>query len=103
MMPATAKLGAPGRRQLEQLREAGATPAQRVSMFLRGAAVFTPEQLELLKQDGASIRTRAGQVVTIDVPLDAVERVLDHDFVIASELSAPLYLEHGGDSSVDSK
>ena len=101
-MPPTTKLGAPGRRQLEQLRESGSTAAQRVSLFLRGAAVFTPEQLELLKQDGASIRTRAGLVVTIDVPLDAVERILDHDFVIASELSAPLYPEHG-DSSVDSR
>lgn len=66
-------------------------------MFLRAAAPFSPEQLEMLKQDGATIRTRAGQVVTIDVPLQAVERVLEHEFVVASELSAPLYPERADD------
>jgi hypothetical protein len=89
-MPTKPKLGAPGRQRLEQLRGASIKP-QRISMFLRGAAVFSSEQIDVLKGDGATIRTRAGAVLTIDVPLDAVERVLDHEFVIASEISSPLY------------
>ena len=68
-------------------------------MFLRGASAFSPEQIETLKSDGATIRTRAGAVLTIDVPLDAVERVLDHEFVVASELSSPLYPESAIDPS----
>ena len=70
-------------------------------MFLRGAAPFSPEQIDELKNDGATIRTRAGQVVTIDVPLEAVERVLDHEFVVASELSSPLYPERNDDAPSD--
>ena len=57
----------------------------------------------MLKNDGATIRTRAGQVVTIDVPLEAVERVLDHEFVVASELSSPLYPEHNEDVPSESE
>jgi len=91
-MPTKPKLGAPSRHRLEQLLNERVKP-QRVSMFLRGAAAFSPQQIDELKSDGVTIRTRAGVVMTVDVPLDAVERVLDHDFVIASELSAPLYPE----------
>ena len=89
-MPTKSKLGAPGRQRLEHLRGELVKPL-RVSMFLRGASAFSAEQIEMLKRDGATIRTRAGAVLTIDVPLDAVERVLDHEFVVASELSSPLY------------
>ena len=84
------KLGAPGRQRLEQLRGEPLKPSH-VSMFLRGAAAFSPEQIDQLRNAGATIRTRAGAVITIDAPLDDVERILDHEFVIASELSAPLY------------
>jgi hypothetical protein len=34
-------------------------------------------------------------VVTLDVGLDSVERIPDHDFVVASEISSPLYPEKG--------
>jgi hypothetical protein len=90
------KLGGPGRQRLEQLRGDRLKPSH-VSMFLRGAAAFSPEQIDELKNDGATIRTRAGAVMTIDVPLDNVERVLDHEFVVASELSAPLYPDTNND------
>jgi hypothetical protein len=86
------KLGAPSRQRLEQLRGERLKPSH-VSMFLRGATAFSPEQIAELKSDGATIRTRAGAVMTIDVPLDNVERVLDHEFVLTSELSSPLYPE----------
>jgi hypothetical protein len=77
---------------LAGLRAEGVGPS-RVSMFVRGAAVFSPDEVRALENDGATIRTNAGVVMTIDVPLDSVERVLDHEFVIASELSSPLYPE----------
>lgn len=90
------KLGAPGRQRLEQLRGERLKPSH-VSMFLRGAAAFSTEQIDELQNDGATIRTRAGAIITADVPLDNVERVLDHEFVVASELSAPLYPEPHND------
>jgi hypothetical protein len=99
-MPTKPKLSAPSRQRLEDLRGERIRP-ERVAMFLRGAAAFTPEQIEQLKNDGADIRTRAGIVLTADVPLDAVERVIGHDFVVASELSSPLYPEPKQDPSGD--
>ena len=99
-MPANSKLGAPSRQKLQQLRAAG-SPG-RVSMFLRGDRPFSPEQVDVLKNDGATIRTRAGLVMTVDLPLDAVERVLDHDFIVASELSSPLYDERSDEGPASS-
>jgi hypothetical protein len=99
-MPADSKLGAPSRQRLQQLRAAGSS--ERVSMFLRGARPFSPEQVDVLKSDGASIRTRAGLVLTVDVPIDAVERILAHDFIVASELSSPLYDERSDDGPASS-
>ena len=92
------KLGAPSRQRLEALRGERVKP-ERVSMFLRGASAFSAQQIDELENDGVTIRTRAGVVMTVDVPIDAVERVLEHDFVVASELSAPLYPEPNRDPS----
>ena len=73
----------------------------RVSMLLRGVAPFSPEQVDELQSDGVTVRTRAGVVMTVDVPLDAVERVLAHDFIRSSELSGALYPEATPDASRD--
>jgi hypothetical protein len=40
--------------------------------------------------------------LTVDVPIDAVERVLAHDFIVASELSSPLYDERSDDGPASS-
>jgi hypothetical protein len=66
---------------------------ERVSLLLRGAAAFTADQLEILRRDGAQIRTTAGDVVSADVPVRAVRAVTDHDFVVKAELSQPLFYE----------
>ena len=92
-MQARQKLGAPGRHQLRQLEDAQAPGSQRVSLFLRGGAEFSSDELEQLVRDGAQIRTTAGNILTVDVPIDVVDRVLSHDFVVAGDLSAPLYRE----------
>jgi len=89
------KLGAASRHRLAQLRASGDTAPPRLAIFLRGAGQFTPEQLDQLEKDGATIRTRAGSVVTVDLPLADVERVLEHDFIVAADLSSPLYPESG--------
>lgn len=56
-------------------------------------APFSEDQLAILLRDGATVRTRSGVVIVLDVPLEAVERILAHQFVVASERSSPLYPE----------
>lgn len=62
-------------------------------MLLRGSAAFSSDELEILRRDGAQIRTTAGDVISADVPVQAVHAVTNHDFVVAAELSQPLYPE----------
>ena len=76
-----------------QLLDAGESAPQRLSLFLRAAASFSPEQLDQLKSEGATIRTCADAVATIDVPLAAVDRVLQHEFIVSAQISSPLYPE----------
>lgn len=85
------KLAAPSREQLERVKQESTLRSGRVSMFVRGRERFSPEQIAQLKNAGATIRTNAGLVVTLDVDVQSVERLLSHDFVIASEFSSPLY------------
>jgi hypothetical protein len=84
------KLDARARRLLAGLES---SPAQTVSLLLRGKAAFTENQLEILRRDGAQIRTTAGDVVSADVPVKAVRAVTDHEFVVKAELSQPLFYE----------
>jgi hypothetical protein len=97
------KLGAPSRHRLQELRAHGSRGPERVALFLRGASPFSPEQIEALEKDGATVRTKAGHVVTADVPLEAVERIAEHEFVVACEVSGPLYPEGGDEPSSDAE
>jgi hypothetical protein len=83
----TRKLSAPSREIVERLEGTKAT----VSIILRGRATFTASELKTLAEDGARIRTRAGDIVTADVSIDALDRILAHDFVVSCEISQPLY------------
>jgi hypothetical protein len=87
-----AKLDAPSRRRLAQLLEAGEA-SQQVALFLRGSAPFSRDQLDQLKADGASLRTCSGVIATTDVALEAVDRVLRHEFVVSAQISSPLFPE----------
>ncbi|HEY7498877.1 MAG TPA: hypothetical protein VH740_10205 [Vicinamibacterales bacterium] len=89
----TRKIGAAGRELLERLREAQSPPTTSVSMLLRGRDAFSPAELKTLADDGARVRTHAGDIISADVPVDAIERVLAHDFVVSCELSRPLYFD----------
>ena len=87
------KLDAPSRRRLTQLREAEGAASQPIAVFIRGATPLSPDQLDQLKADGATLRTCTGVVATIDVALDALERVLRHEFIVSAQVSSPLYTE----------
>jgi hypothetical protein len=71
----------------------GLAQTDTVSILLRGKGKFDPGQMTALKADGVHIRTVAGDVLSADVPLDALSRVEGHDFVTSIEISTPLYTE----------
>lgn len=95
------KLAAPGRHQLRVLEEQPDSGSQRVSLFLRGRSAFSSAELAELRQDGAHIRTAAGNILTIDVPISAVDRVLSHDFVLSGDVSRALYPERKDEPNID--
>jgi hypothetical protein len=95
----TRKLGADGRDLLARLREERASASAHVSVLLRGKSTFSASELKTLTDDGAQIRTQAGDILSADVPVEAVDRVLAHDFIVSCELSRPLYYDAGGRAS----
>jgi hypothetical protein len=95
------KLAAPGRHQLQLLEEDPGSGSRYVSLFLRGHSPFSSEELAELVQDGVKIRTAAGNILTIDVPISSIDRVLSHDFVVSGDLSGPLYPEREDEPHID--
>jgi hypothetical protein len=93
---ARSKLDAPSRWRLAQLREGGAPASQQIALFVRGAAPFSPDQLDQLTANGATVRTCSGVIATIDVALGDIDRVLGHAFVISAQISSPLFPEKSG-------
>jgi hypothetical protein len=91
------KLDARSRYLLSQRDDpsAEAVPAE-VGALIRGEAAFSEEQLSALREAGARIRTVAGDVLTATVATDSLERLADHPFVAALEVSQPLYPEGSG-------
>ncbi len=88
-----AKLDAPGRRLLQQRDRV-------LAVFVRGDAPFDDDQLEALRADGLQIRTVAGDVLTADGGVEAIEIVTERQFVRSVQISAPLFPEEpdGGQS-----
>ncbi len=66
-----------------------------VAVLVRGRESFRPEQLEALRAAGASVRTVAGDVLTADAPVSAIQKLADQEFVVEVALSQPLYPEEG--------
>ena len=94
-IPIRSKLDAPSRRRLAQLLQDGQSTSRQISLLVRGTGPFLEKQLDQLKGDGATIRTVAGAVCTIDVPLAAVDRVLQHQFIMTAQISSRFYEEQG--------
>ncbi len=97
----TRKLRASGRDVLERLR--GKDPSTVVSMLLRARAALSPSELKALADDGVRVRTQAGDVISADVAVGAVDRVLAHDFIVSCELSQPLYPESASEPGGDAE
>lgn len=70
--------------------EAAAAP---VRFILRGQERFTAEQLETLRELGITVRTVAGDVLTADGQLAALNDVSDLDFITALQVSQPLFYD----------
>jgi hypothetical protein len=78
------------------LEQDEASAPETVSLFLHGREAFGDEQLSRLREQGAEIRTVAGDVLTASVPLSRVADVAAQDFVVRVEGSSPLYAEGAG-------
>jgi hypothetical protein len=92
-MSETNKLDAPSRHLLAQLEDSSAEGEQEVGVLLRVRAGLTESQLDALRADGARIDTVAGEVLGGTVPLAALPALARHDFVVAVQLSQPLWPE----------
>jgi hypothetical protein len=84
----------PGTRRL--LAQDGAAADQMLSVFVRGRGELGEDELTSLREQGAEIRTVAGNVCTANVPLSKVADVAAQDFVVRVEGSSPLYAEQAG-------
>ncbi len=73
-----------------QFLEAADAP---VRLILRGQERFTAEQLQTLQDLGITVRTVAGDILTADGQLTALNNVSDLDFITALQVSQPLFYD----------
>jgi hypothetical protein len=93
-MAFSSKLDSQAKYLLSTLDAAGeAETPSTIGVLLRGRQSFSPSQLAALEAAGARIRTTAGDVCTADVPVRALERVAELDFVLQIQPSQPLHPE----------
>ena len=69
--------------------------ARTVSVFVRGSARFTTDQIDELVSSGARIRTVSGDIISADVPAARLDDIANHTFVTEVALSGPLFSESG--------
>jgi hypothetical protein len=60
---------------------------------------LSDQQRAQIEEMGGRVRTAAGTIITLDLPVDALERFTALDVVQYVEPSAPLYQEGPGNSS----
>jgi hypothetical protein len=89
------KLDARSRQMLSEQSDREALPAE-VSVLVRGERAFSEPELEALRGAGAQIRTVAGDVLTASVATEAIEELASQPFVVALEVSQPLYPDEPG-------
>jgi hypothetical protein len=78
----------------EALNRAPARSAEQpVTVLVRGRDPFTPEQVADLASCGARVRTVLGDVLTADVPVEALPALCDRAFVVAVAAAGPLFPE----------
>jgi hypothetical protein len=68
-----------------------------VAVFLRVEGTLDQARRSTLEAFDVEVRTVAGDVVTANLPLSSISRLVALDFVEYVELSGPLYPEKGND------
>lgn len=89
-MAGTEKLDAPGRHLLSRMAEGDADAETEVSVLVRGHDAFSGPQLAALRDEGAEVRTVAGDILTASIKAAALPALVDHDFVAQVQLSQQL-------------
>jgi len=64
-----------------------------VAIFVRTGKILEPEDISQLEVIGAEIRTIAGNIVTLSIPLGKLHMLANKDFIKYIELTSPLYPE----------
>ncbi len=75
------------------LSELKAEENPRVTIIMRTINSLEPEHKSQLKVIGAEIRTIAGDIVTLSLPIRKLHILAEKDFVRYIELTRPLYPE----------
>ena len=89
-MAGTEKLDAPGRHLLSRVAEGDADAETEVSVLVRGQDAFSEPQLAALRDEGAEVRTVAGDVLTASIKVASLPALVDHDFVAQVQVSQQL-------------
>ncbi|NUT48170.1 MAG: hypothetical protein HOV94_12800 [Saccharothrix sp.] len=89
-MAGTEKLDAPGRHLLSRVAEGDADAESEVSVLVRGREAFSDPQLAALRDEGAEVRTVAGDVLTASIKVASLPALVDHDFVAQVQVSQQL-------------
>jgi len=82
------KLGSSFKRLLDDVEEGAVVDA-----LIRMDGEPTAEQRHALELLGCDIRTVAGDVITVRVPVDSLDELTERSEVLYAELSQPLYPE----------
>ena len=64
-----------------------------IAIFVRTGKILEPEDISQLEIIGAEIRTIAGNIVTLSIPLGKLHMLANKDFVKYIELTGPLHPE----------
>jgi hypothetical protein len=96
-MAGAEKLDAPGRYLLSRVAEGDEDAETEVSILVRGRDAFSGPQLAALRDEGAEVRTVAGDVLTASIRAASLPALVDHDFVAQVQVSQQLRYDAGGD------
>ena len=75
------------------IRDAAPGDERRADVMMATHGTLNDEQRRTVASLGASVRTIAGNIVTLDLPLSALKPLGELEFVRYVELAQPLWLE----------
>jgi hypothetical protein len=77
-----------------RLSEEDPDSLDRLNLLVQVTASLTNERVEQMNEIGSEIRTTAGDVLTLTLPINQVGALAEFDFVVYMELSSPLSPEN---------